>query len=206
VKTRRHIIQDHGERQRSRQRRQRPVRDKLVGECQFLRVGTIEANGWRKPADGPPQARSLHHNAGCRSFRLWCGRLACAENVETSEPTLSDADGSQPIRWEPFTDNRNPRIQRRRPPWDINHALKGNFVYDLPLVNGKRLNYRPLRRLLEGWGSSGILLWQTGRPFGVHSTRGGVNRSGYGGTPRTQRGLRAVIWNLRISDHGYHGS
>lgn len=99
----------------------------------------------------------------------------------TFSKTLSDAEGSQPIRWEPFTDNRNPKIERHRPPWDINHALKANFVYDLPLGNGKRLNYRPLRRLLEGWGISGILLWQTGRPFGIVSTRGGVNRSGYGG-------------------------
>jgi len=99
----------------------------------------------------------------------------------TFSKTLSDAEGSQPIRWEPFTDNRNPHIERRRPPWDINHAMKANFVYDLPLGNGKRLNYRPLRRLLEGWGISGILLWQTGRPFGIVSTRGGVNRSGYGG-------------------------
>jgi len=34
------------------------------------------------------QARSLHHNAGCRCFRLWCGRPACTENVEPEFCTL----------------------------------------------------------------------------------------------------------------------
>jgi hypothetical protein len=99
----------------------------------------------------------------------------------TYSKTLSDAEGTQPIRWEPFTDNGNRKVERRRPAWDINHALKANFVYDLPFGKGRKLNYRPLNWLLEGWGTSGILLWQTGRPFGVYSTWGGVNRSGYGG-------------------------
>jgi hypothetical protein len=60
-------------------------------------------------------------------------------------------------------------------------VIENNNPLATLLGNGKQFNYRPLSRLLEGWGISGILLWQTGRPFGIVSIRGGLNRSGYGG-------------------------
>lgn len=42
----------------------------------------------------PRQARSLHHNAGCRSFWLWCGHLA---GETPALPTALPAKGSASV-------------------------------------------------------------------------------------------------------------
>ena len=47
----------------------------------------------------PLQARSLHHNAGCPCSRLWCGSVACTENVEATWPRddCTVVSQSQPV-------------------------------------------------------------------------------------------------------------
>ena len=41
---------------------------------------------------------------------------------------------------------------------------------------GRRLNYSPLSRVLSGWIVGGNMIWQSGSPFSVLSTRGTFNR------------------------------
>ncbi len=108
-------------------------------------------------------------------------RLGSALNFQgnyTWSKVLSDALGDRQTRFETFLDNANPAVERARAPFDLTHAIKGNFVYQLPFGEGKRLTYRPLQALLSGWTTAGNLTWQSGTPFSVLSTRGTVNRSG----------------------------
>ncbi len=95
----------------------------------------------------------------------------------TYSKVLSDAFGDAQHRFEPFLDNDNPKIERARSPYDLTHVLKGNWVYELPMGDGRALDWRPMRRVLGGWSVSGFLTWQSGTPFSVNSGRGTLNRS-----------------------------
>lgn len=99
----------------------------------------------------------------------------------TFSKVLSDAAGDAQVRFEPFLDIDNPKIERARAPFDLRHAIKGNGVYALPFGKGARINYRPLERLLTGWSTSGILIWQSGTPFSILSGRGTFNRGSRSG-------------------------
>ncbi len=96
----------------------------------------------------------------------------------TWSKVLSDALGDRQVRFDPFLDMNNSKIERSRAPYDLNHALKANFVYDLPVGDGHRLRSAKLSRLLTGWSISGIWSWQSGTPFSVLSARGTLNRTG----------------------------
>jgi hypothetical protein len=50
---------------------------------------------------------------------------------------LSDSLGDTPERFEAILDMANPSIERARAPFDITHAIKGNFVYELPFGAGR---------------------------------------------------------------------
>ena len=102
----------------------------------------------------------------------------------TYSKVLSDSGGTSQSRLEHFLDLDNPQIERARAEFDLTHAIKGNFAYDLPVGKGHRLNYHPLRHVLSGWTTSGIMTWQSGTPFSVMSGRGTLNRtSGAGRIP-----------------------
>ena len=107
----------------------------------------------------------------------------------TFSKVLSDAAGDGQVRFEPFLDINNAKIERARAPFDLRHAIKGNAVYSLPIGKGTRINYRPLERLLTGWSTSGILIWQSGTPFSILSGRGTFNRG-------SRSGVNTAITNL----------
>jgi hypothetical protein len=96
----------------------------------------------------------------------------------TYAKVLSDAVGDTNVRFEPFLDMENPKIERARAPFDITHAIKANFVYELPFGPGRSWNYQPLGRILGGWHLGGNMTWQSGTPFSIFSSRGTVNRGG----------------------------
>src|SRR6185436_11806341 len=64
--------------------------------------------------------------------------------------------------------------------FDIRHAFKLNYIYELPFGAGHKLDYRGpggvIGKVLEGWQTDGIVRWQTGRPFGLNSGRFTVNQ------------------------------
>jgi hypothetical protein len=63
------------------------------------------------------------------------------------------------------------RSNRGRPPQDIQHAVNGSFVYDVPLfANAGRL----LKQTLGGWQGSGVFRAQTGNPLTITQASGRV--------------------------------
>jgi Carboxypeptidase regulatory-like domain/TonB dependent receptor-like, beta-barrel len=97
----------------------------------------------------------------------------------TFSKVLTDADGDTQTRFQPFLDVANAKIERSRAPFDITHAIKANWVYDLPIGKGHRFGGGRLAgRILGGWSLSSVLTWQSGSPFSILSSRGTVNRAG----------------------------
>jgi hypothetical protein len=99
----------------------------------------------------------------------------------TYSKVLSDAAGDTQERYEAFLDLNNTKIERSVAPFDIRHAIKANWQYDLPIGKGKRLNVRHLAGLVSGWSLTGIMTWQSGSPFSIVSGRGTLNREGRSG-------------------------
>jgi hypothetical protein len=60
----------------------------------------------------------------------------------------------------------NTRAERGRSNFDVRHRLSASYVYDLPFGKGRRYSENA-GWLLSGWQSSGILSFQSGRPFTV---------------------------------------
>jgi hypothetical protein len=90
---------------------------------------------------------------------------------------LSDSAGDSQSRFEQFLDINNPSLERARADFDLRHSIKGNAIYDLPMGNGHRFNYRPIEKLLGGWSIGGVMSWQSGAPFSILSGLGTLNRS-----------------------------
>jgi hypothetical protein len=95
---------------------------------------------------------------------------------------ISNSLGVDQLRFEPFLDVNNPSLERARNPFDLTHQFKANYVYDLPFGGASRFRSRWnwVNLLMEGWSTSGILVWQSGNPFSVFSGRGTFLRSTFG--------------------------
>ncbi len=86
---------------------------------------------------------------------------------------LSDAGGVDPLRFEPFLDIHNTALENARPPTDLTHQFKLNYVYELPLGEGHFLHLNHgWNRLIQGWSTSGNLLWQSGNTLSILSNFG----------------------------------
>jgi hypothetical protein len=95
---------------------------------------------------------------------------------------LSDAGGLDQLRFEPFLDINNTKLERARPPTDLTHQFKANYSYDLPIGEGHWLHLKGgLDRLLTGWTTSGILSWTSGNTISVLSNFGTFLREGFSG-------------------------
>jgi hypothetical protein len=64
--------------------------------------------------------------------------------------------------------------------FDLRHAFKLNYIYELPIGPGRRFDYSGaggvVGKILEGWQTDGIIRWQSGRVFGLNSGRATVNQ------------------------------
>jgi len=85
---------------------------------------------------------------------------------------LSDSSADVQSRFEAFHDFANGALERSRTVFDLRHAAKANFAYQLPFRGGR------YRRFTEGWGVSGDTIWQSGNPLSILSARGTINRGG----------------------------
>ena len=100
----------------------------------------------------------------------------------TFSKVLSDADGDSQDRIDSqsriqhFLDINNPKIERSRANFDLTHMIKANGYWELPLGKGHRLAYKPLDRVIGGWVLGSAMVWQSGAPFSVLSSRGTNNR------------------------------
>jgi len=95
---------------------------------------------------------------------------------------LSDAGGLDQLRFEPFEDINNTKLERARTPTDLTHQFKANYVYDLPLGGSHALHLRRgWDRLIQGWSTSGNLGWSSGNPFSLVSGFGTLLREDFSG-------------------------
>ena len=90
----------------------------------------------------------------------------------------------------PYLDNAvGDTYEKKRLNQDVQHVLKANAVYELPIGPGKRwfTNSGLAGKILGGWQISGIAQFRTGRPISFISGRGTLNRSARSGnnTPNT---------------------
>src|SRR5262249_18789783 len=99
----------------------------------------------------------------------------------TFAKVLSDAAGDTQERFEAFLDLHNPKIERAPAPFDIRHAIKANWIYDLPIGKKHAFNPRRIGPIITGWSFSGIWTWQSGSPFSIVSGRGTFNYEGRSG-------------------------
>ncbi|MGA2326297.1 MAG: TonB-dependent receptor [Bryobacteraceae bacterium] len=119
---------------------------------------------------------------------------------------LSDQDGTQQTRFEPFLDINNAKIERAPTSFDLRQQIKINASYELPMGKGHKLSYQPLNRVLGGWFVAGIYTWQTGNPFSVLSARGTLNRAGRSGSNTASSFLTAAqlddLFQVRMTGNG----
>jgi hypothetical protein len=98
-------------------------------------------------------------------------------------------------RFDPLLDIDNPSLERNRAEYDVTHAFKANFLYDLPMGRGHNISSDSewVNRLIDGWSVGSIFTWQSGSPFSIFSNRGTRNRNGRSNTRNTA---------TTLGDHG----
>ena len=82
-------------------------------------------------------------------------------------------------RFLPYLDNSQPGLERARANFDVTHAFKANFRYQLPVGKGHAwsTSNRYLSQAVSGWTTSSIFTWQSGPPFSILSGEGTLNRT-----------------------------
>jgi hypothetical protein len=104
------------------------------------------------------------------------GRGLSMSGNYTFSKVLSDADGDAPTRFQAFLDVDNPKLERGRANFDLNHMIKANGYYELPFGRGGRMKNPVLGVVLGGWTVGSTMVWQSGAPFSILSGRGTRNR------------------------------
>jgi hypothetical protein len=92
----------------------------------------------------------------------------------------SFVDSSGQTRFQPYLDNANVGFEKARAPFDITHAFKANFTYELPIGKGHRFSSsnRLAGLLLNGWQTGSVFTWQSGNPYSILSGQPTINRAG----------------------------
>ncbi len=92
-----------------------------------------------------------------------------------------------------YTTLRDPRMDRVPEPFDIRHAVKLNWVYELPFGRGRQflssMSNPVFRKLLEGWELSGVMRLQSGTPLFLNGL----------GTFNSSTGDGIVLHNITMS-------
>jgi hypothetical protein len=120
------------------------------------------------------------YNAGVVEVRRRFSRGLYFQANYTYSKTMTDFGGSQSM-FQPYLDNARPYLEKARAPFDLTHAFKANFTYELPIGKGHRLFSNPGRALgllVNGWQTSSIFTWQSGAPFSIVSEYQTFNRGG----------------------------
>ena len=91
---------------------------------------------------------------------------------------LGNSGGQNQERFEPFLDFYNAGIEKAPLPFDLRHVFHSNFYYPIPMGSGHRFSYRPMNRLMNGWGVSSFITYQSGGNFSVLSSLATLNRLG----------------------------
>ncbi|MGA2098009.1 MAG: carboxypeptidase regulatory-like domain-containing protein [Candidatus Acidiferrum sp.] len=122
------------------------------------------------------------YNAGIVEVRRRLNRGLYFQANYTYSKTMTDFGGSQ-SQFQPFQDNARPQLEKQRAPFDLTHAFKANFTYELPIGKGHKLfgsRGRVLGLLTDGWQTGSVFTWQSGAPYSILSALGTFNRLGGG--------------------------
>jgi len=120
------------------------------------------------------------YNAGIVEVRRRFSKGLYFQANYTFAKVMTDFSGSQ-SQFQPFQDNARAFLEKSRAQFDITHAFKANFTYELPLGKGHRLFGSPGRALgllVNGWQTGSIFTWQSGAPFSIVSQYATFNRGG----------------------------
>ncbi len=124
----------------------------------------------------------------------------------TFSKVLSDGDGDLQTRFQAFLDLNNPKLERSRANFDLNHMIKADGFYELPIGGRHVLHYHPLDRVIGGWILGATWVWQSGAPFSILSSYGTLNRAvrSYYNTADTTLGGAALaqIVNFQMTGSG----
>src|SRR5262249_17675942 len=120
---------------------------------------------------------------------------------------LSDAAGIDQLRFEPFLDINNTKLENSRPPTDLTHQFKANYIYELPLGEGHALHLNHAwNRVIGGWSSSAILSWTSGNPISFASDFGTFLREDFSNENMANTALNKQelnsIFQLRMTGNG----
>ena len=116
----------------------------------------------------------------------------------TFSKVLSDGDGDLQTRFQAFLDYNNPKLERSRANFDLNHMIKADGFYDLPFGEGHLLHFKPIDRVIGGWTFGSVFVWQSGSPFSILSSYATLNRAArsyYNGANTTVGGaaLKSIV-------------
>ena len=126
-----------------------------------------------------------NYNAGIVEIRRRFSRGLYFQANYTFSKVMTDygpSNNNDQNRFLPFQDNARPYLERSRAPFDLTHAFKANFTYELPIGKGHRLLGSPNRAmglLVNGWRTGSIFTWQSGAPFSIVSQYATFNRGGF---------------------------
>jgi hypothetical protein len=121
------------------------------------------------------------YNAGIVEVRRRFSRGLYFQANYTYSKVLTDFGGSQ-SQFQPFQDNARPQLEKGRAPFDLTHAFKANFTYELPIGKGHTLlssNNKLLGLLVDGWKTGSVFTLQSGAPFSILSQYATFNRTGF---------------------------
>jgi hypothetical protein len=93
--------------------------------------------------------------------------------------SVTDTTAVHAVVFQNYWTLRNPKLNKSITPFDITHAFKANYVYELPFGPGHRWSTASgwLNKIIGGWAHSAIIRLQSGSPFLLTSGRQTVNSS-----------------------------
>jgi hypothetical protein len=171
-----------------------------VGVPSALPYGGITwaANPWSGISDALLNWSRSKYHAGVIEFRrrpteglFFQANYTWSKSTTDSSGCRANACNSGQSRFDPVLDINNLDYEWNRSDFDITHAFKGNFVYDLPMGSGKAWasDSGAVNKLIGGWQIGSIFTWQSGTPFSILSNRGTLNRFGRSNTRNTATSL-----------------
>jgi hypothetical protein len=137
------------------------------------------------------------YNAGIVELRRRFSRGLYFQGNYTYSKVMTDYGGSQ-NQFQPYQDNARPGLEKQRAPFDLTHAFKANFTYELPIGKGHKMfasDHRIVGLLVDGWQTGSIFTWQSGSPFSILSEWGSFNR----GLRTTNNTAVATLTHQQIS-------
>ena len=110
--------------------------------------------------------------------KAWRAGLTAQFNYTWGQ-VLTNFAGSQ-SNFRALFDNAQPELEIMRPWYDITHTLNANWVWEIPVGEGRRwMNNRgALSAVVGGWNLSGFVRMHSGEAINIVSARGTINRGG----------------------------